>query len=247
MLWRLIGKIFTAWAVCAAAIVAVRITGAWQPSPLQPLFAYADGAPCPMPCLFGIRTGMATSETVINALHANPLIMQLQTKDSDRPHEQFISIRELGISAFVRITNDHVYTLSLNSFAKMADLPVAENGIGEVTSAATLGDALLLWGPPTSIEVVRDLVSLKMYISLCYQREHFCIGFIGPRSLRLPLRLPFYSFYATDPDQMDFLLRNLKAKRSVYPWIGATKIENYWRRFRQSSVYQWPAEVSSRP
>ncbi|MBX3084022.1 MAG: hypothetical protein KF716_20470 [Anaerolineae bacterium] len=242
---RMLGHVLIAWTVCVAAILVVRVASAWQHSPLQALFSNPDGSLCQMPCMLGVQTGTSTPDTVLAVLHAHPLILQVQAKQSERPHEQFISIREMGISAYVRITDDRVHTLSFNSFARVTDIPLAERGIGKAIIAATLGDALLLWGPPTSIEIVRDLVSLKMYISLCYQQKHFCIGFMGPRSLRVSLNLPLYSFYATDPEQMETLLRNLQAKRSVYPWVGATLIENYWRRYRRAP-FVWPTETANR-
>jgi hypothetical protein len=232
---RMLGNLLTLWSLCAAAILAVRVGSAWQPTPLQALFTFPDGTLCRMPCMFGVSTGTAEPTAVINMLDAHPLILRLSTKGSERPHEQFISIRETGISAYVRLNKDRVYTLSFNAFSRVSDLPVEEHGIGKPLFYATLGDALALWGPPTSIEIVRNLVSLKMYVALCYQPEYFCIGFMGPRSPRISLDLPFYSYYATDPQQMDAILRKQQAEHAVYPWVGVTLVENYWRRFRYTA------------
>lgn len=210
-----------------AVILGWRVLQVGPAIPLQALFSNADGSPCAMPCMFGVHPGMSHAEQVISALSAHPLISNLQPQPADEPDDKFISIRERGISSFVRMMEDQVSTITFNMYVNSGiELP-PEQKIGSVASVATLGDAILLWGAPELVTILQDRIATEMYVSLCYKAQEFCVGFIGKRAVRIYPALTFYSFYTNSSAQMNALLTNMENRGAVYSWLGLTTLERY--------------------
>ncbi|MBX3063566.1 MAG: hypothetical protein KF726_11355 [Anaerolineae bacterium] len=210
-----------------AVVIGRRVLRAGQAIPLQALFSNADGNPCAMPCMFGVRPGMPHTDQVISALSTHPLITVLQPQPGSVPTDEFISIRERGISSFVRMMGDQVSTITFNMYVHDGMVVPPEQKITNAASAATLGDAILLWGTPELVTILQDRVAKEMYVSLCYKAQGFCVGFIGKRALRIYPALSFYSFYTNSSEQMSALLANMESHGAGSRWMGLTTLERY--------------------
>src|SRR6266851_6376817 len=63
-------------------ILTSRFVGATQANPIAVLFTNPDGSPCQMPCLFGVRPGVATLDEGLQILHKHLLTHGMEVQPS---------------------------------------------------------------------------------------------------------------------------------------------------------------------
>ncbi len=130
--------------VCAAITTAKLAGGNAPPPPFAKWFTNADGTPCEMLCLFGIRPGITKYADVEGMLKANPLTKGYVSPSDDAKFDKNINFFDVSlVQGYMTLSQDTQGLVKTIVF----DAPASNN------LPITFRDDLLVFGVPYGVSL----------------------------------------------------------------------------------------------
>jgi hypothetical protein len=238
---RLVLVIVTCVCVIIGVVRQVSIT---QASPLANLFSNADGSPCQMPCMFGVRPGITKFDAALSMLKTHPLAYNLNiwvggvvVKSNDASHKAWIIVE--------KSTDGFVDTIGLNGRDLTQELPMSFSlNPHELPAVISFNDLVSYFGSPVGVDPPLLAMGIMSY------------GWVNPPLGAVCVR-PFANL--TQEARLEghcptlvlimFRWRNCSVDKMFFPyrkWLGFTNRQRYAQTevsqitFRRSEIGSVP-------
>jgi hypothetical protein len=203
---------------------------------LAPWFTYADGSPCPMPCLFGIRPGVTPFSEVDRLLDAHPLTRERH------PAGRHVQPGTVDIDDYLFFGDEIIGRLYMYGDANGYPEAILISSLrvkGQIASFLTM---LYTWGFPPGVSL--SPYNYNETNSFSFSRQTTIIDFVGRAKPVCSFQLDeeISSLAVFSPSRFAEYMPPLESgsPQSYFPWTGFSRRTYYGLYYGPLGMSEFP-------